>query len=342
MHPFTAPRGRLTHLDVPSSALEGNLLGDPSIRRVAVYLPEGYDDNASDYPLMVDLAAFSSSGLKRTAWRAFEETLPQRIDRLVGSGAMGPVVLAMPDAFTRLGGNQYIDSVAMGGWATFLVSDLVPALEATFRLRPGRRHRAVFGKSSGGYGALVHGMKHADTWGAIGCLSGDIGWEWGVRPSFPELCTRLQRTNGDPAQWLEQLWAAESFRGSDFPALLTLALCASYDPDPSAPYGIRLPFDTHTCEVDDAAWTRWLQHDPLTLIERATCQDSLGALSGLYIDCGEQDEHHLQYGARLLVERLEALGIAHSWHPFTGTHRGTDPRLDIALPYLYEHICGED
>ena len=337
-HPFNPPAGRLTYLDIASEALAGNLLLEPATRRVSVYLPEGYDDSSRNYPMLVDLAAFTNSGLKRSAWKAFDETLPQRVDRLVQSGAMGPVVLVMPDAFTRLGGNQYIDTPVLGNWATYLTQEMLPALEKAFRIRPGREHRGLFGKSSGGYAALVHGMRYAEHWGAIACHSGDIGWEWGVRSGFPGLATRLQSTKGDPAAWLEALWNKSSISGSDFQPLMMLALCASYDPDPSAPYGIRLPFDPHTCEVDEVAWARWCQHDPLVILEDPAAQAALRTLSGVYIDCGNRDEYHLQYGARRFVRRLEELGIDHQWHSFKGTHRGTDPRMDLSLPFLYSRV----
>jgi hypothetical protein len=41
----------------------------------------------------------------RTA-SAFRENLPERLDRLIGQQRMLPVVVAFPDCFTRLGGNQ--------------------------------------------------------------------------------------------------------------------------------------------------------------------------------------------------------------------------------------------
>ena len=71
VHAFERPRGRLVEITVQSEALATNRLGDPTARTVAVYLPEGYDDTYADYPLFVDLAAFTGSGLKRLAWTAF-------------------------------------------------------------------------------------------------------------------------------------------------------------------------------------------------------------------------------------------------------------------------------
>ena len=98
VHPFDPPRGRVETLTVDSDALRGNLLGDPTERRVGVYLPEGYDDSDADYPLFVDLVGFTGSGLKHLGWQAFAENVPQRLDRLVASGSMGPVIAVFPAA----------------------------------------------------------------------------------------------------------------------------------------------------------------------------------------------------------------------------------------------------
>src|SRR5690606_31511804 len=108
------PRGTLVELSIDAASLQGNLLGDPTRRTVAVYLPPDYDASDRRYPVVVDLAAFTGSGLKRLSWTAFGESVPQRIDRLMAEGAMGPVIAVFPDAFTSLGGNQYLDTPVLG------------------------------------------------------------------------------------------------------------------------------------------------------------------------------------------------------------------------------------
>ena len=45
---------------------------------------------------------------------------------------MRPVVVAFPDCFTRLGGNQYINSASTGAWEDFLLHEMVPAIEQRF------------------------------------------------------------------------------------------------------------------------------------------------------------------------------------------------------------------
>jgi hypothetical protein len=101
-----------------------------SVRIVDVYVPAGHDGQG--LPLLVNLVGFTSSGLSQTNWAGFHENLPERLDRLIGEQRMPPVVVAFPDCFTRLGGNQYINSASMGAWENFLLHEMLPAIEKRF------------------------------------------------------------------------------------------------------------------------------------------------------------------------------------------------------------------
>lgn len=342
VHNFSPLHGRIETFELSSDALAKNLLGDPSKRQVAVYLPPAYDDDDVDYPLFVDLAGFTGSGLKRLAWSAFGESVPQRLDRLITTGAMGPVVVAFPDCFTSLGGNQYVNSAAMGQWEDFLIQDMLPAVESRFRIRAGRDHRVIYGKSSGGYGALVHGLRHADTWAAVGCHSGDMAFDLVYRRDFPATLDALARFGGEVGPFLEHVRAAPKLSGSQMHAMLILAMAATYDPDPAHPFGIRLPVDSRTCELDPERWSRWLAHDPVEMVKQQVGQENLRRLKGLFIDCGSRDEYTLHYGARTFVRQLEAAGIRHHYEEFEDGHRSIDYRLDASLPYLYRAITPGD
>ena len=98
------------------------MLGDPSARLVDVNIPAGHDGQG--LPLLVDLVSFTSSGLSHTNWVGFRENLPERLDRLIGEERMPPVVVAFSDCFTRVGDNQYINSVSIGAWKDFLLHDM--------------------------------------------------------------------------------------------------------------------------------------------------------------------------------------------------------------------------
>lgn len=342
-HFWARPQGRIVEIEIESEALAANRLGDPSTRTVAVYLPPGYDDDPGQrYPLLVDLAPFTGSGLKRLAWTAFGASVPQRVDRLVAEGTMGPVVIAFPDGFTSLGGNQYVDSLALGQWERFLVEDMLPRLESELRILPGPAHRAVYGKSSGGYGALVQGMRHAEHWAAVACHSGDMGFDLLYRRDFPGALDALARRGGI-GPFLEHVRSTPALKGSDFHTLMVLAMGATYDPDPDpeAPAGVRLPVDLHTGALDPERWAAWLAHDPVHMVEQPRVREALSSLKLLHIDCGQSDQYFLHYGARQLDAALRRHGVAHVYEEFDGTHSGIDHRLDVSLPRLYAAITGD-
>lgn len=333
-HNFLPARGTTTTITIDSRALAGNLLGDPSSRAVAVYVPRECEP-AGSYPLFVFLAGFTGSGLRHLSWQAFGESIPQRIDRLIREGKIGPVVAAFPDGFTSLGGNQYIDSIAMGRWEEFLISEMIPRVEREFPVRADRVARAVLGKSSGGYGALAHGLLHAETWGAVACHSGDIGFDWVYRADFPKTLGVLARFGGDIEAFLRALEEKPKIADDEMHALMALAMAATYDPDASAPKGIRLPVDPRTCALDETRWAAWLAHDPLHMVERPACRENLRRLHGLFIDCGSRDQYFVQYGARSFTQKLSALGIAHRYEEFDDNHSSIDYRMDVSLPFLY-------
>jgi hypothetical protein len=339
VHNFLQPRGRLERVELRSEALRHNRLGDPAERTIFVYLAPGYDE-VRDHPLFVGLAGFTSSGPKMLGWRSFGENVPQRIDRLIEQRRMGPVVAAFPDGFTSLGGNQYVDSQVTGLWETFLLEEMIPALAQRFHISPEPAGRAVFGKSSGGYGALVQALRHGDRWGAVACHSADINFDLCYRPDMPKALDALAPHGGEVARFVEHLRGASKISGREMHALMLLAMAASYDPAVDSPHGVRLPVDPHTCELIERRWERWLEHDPLRMVERPDCQERLRRLRLLYLDCGSRDQYALHYGSRAFVRRLERLGIDHVYEEFDDDHSGIDYRLDRSFPLLYRALSG--
>ncbi len=336
-HNFAPPRGALETITLESEALAGNLLGDPVQRSVAVYIPKECAGGGT-FPLFVDLAGFTGSGLSHIGWKPFGESVPQRVDRLIDEGKMGPAVFAFPDCFTSLGGNQYINSAAMGRWEDFLIDEMIPRLESGFPIEPGREKRALFGKSSGGYGAIVHGLRHGETWNAVACHSGDMGFDLVYRSDFPKVLDCLAKHDRNIASFLDHLEGKPKIEGDEFHVLMTLAMAATYDPDAKAYKGIRLPVDLETCELDRERWNAWLANDPLRLVRMEECLESLRRLAGIYIDCGSRDQYALHYGARRFTAALKEAGIDHRYEEFDDNHSSVDYRMDLSLPWLYRAL----
>ena len=326
------PQGSIVRLQHQSSVLEGNPWGDPVERELSVYLPHGYAESERSYVTLWDLAAYTNSGPGHLNWRNQGENLPERLDRLIGQGAMEPAIVAFPDCYTSLGGNQYVNSVAMGRYADYLNLELVPLLSEQLNVIDARDGRAVFGKSSGGYGALYLAMNFPETWGAAASHAGDMGFDMVYRKDFPVACDLLSAFKGDFEAFIRAFWRKKRPSGRDYTTMMILAMAASYDPDPVDPSRIRLPFDLRTCELDPQRWERWLECDPLFMLEQ--CAGALESLHALYIDVGIYDQYHIQYGTRRFVDQLTERGIAHHYEEFEGTHSSIDWRLDHSLPFL--------
>jgi len=327
------PAGTVHHLSIDSQVLAGNLLGDPTLRAIDVYVPAGHE--GSGLPLLVDVVGFTAGGPVHTNWKNFGENLPERLDRLIATGEMPPVVVAFPDCFTRLGGNQYVNSAATGRWDDFLRTEAVPFVEATFGCG-GQGRRGLFGKSSGGYGAIVHALLHPGFWSAAAVHSGDMGFELLYRHEFVPVLRALAKEPGI-GNWIDAFWQAKKAKDSDVHILMMLAQAASFDPDPSVPYGVRLPVTLDTCELIPERWANWMAWDPLSLVEEHG--RGLAALKALYIDCGDIDQYNLVYGARRMHKRLVAMQVAHVYEEFGDDHTAVDYRMDISLPILAKALA---
>ncbi len=327
------PAGTVVSHWLDSLILQGNPLGDSTRRRIDIYVP--YAQSGLGLPLLVDLVGFLAGGPAHTNWKNFGENLPARLDRLIATGELPPVVVALPDCFTCLGGNQYINSAGTGRWADFLLEEVVPFVEGKLGCG-GIGKRGVFGKSSGGYGAITHALLYPHFWAAAACHSGDMGFEQLMLPEFPGVLRALTAHNNDIKAWLTDFYSKPKQKGSDLHILMTLAMCATYDPDPAAFMGIRLPVDMLTCEIIPPRWHNFLRWDPLNIA--AEHANGLKQLKSLFIDCGTKDQYNLLYGARRLHRLLEHKGIAHVYEEFNDDHSSVDYRMDRSLPVLVQAL----
>ena len=318
---------------IESEALRGNPLGDPHHRRVPIYLPPDYAASDARYPVVYFLAGFSGGGVYLLGESLWGETLAQRVDRLVRGGAIRPLIVVLADCITRLGGSQYMNSAATGRYADHLVEELVPHVDARYRTLADREHRALMGKSSGGYGATVLAMRHPERFGLAIDHSGDKYFELCYKADIPAAVAVLGRYEHSAARFLADFPHPPLERGRHWFTLVNLlAMASCYSPNPAAPAGFDLPFDEYTAELRPDVWARWLAHDPVALV--AAHADALRALRLYFLDCGRSDEHHLQYGARIYARRLQDLGIAHTYEEFDGGHMNVGHRYDVSLRAL--------
>src|SRR5919204_1628723 len=102
MRRFFGLMGSVSRVTIESQALKSNMLGDPTVRVLDVYVPAGH--NGQGLPLLVDLVGFTGSGLSHTNWVGFRENLPERPAPPVGRRGKAPARGAFSGCFPRPGG----------------------------------------------------------------------------------------------------------------------------------------------------------------------------------------------------------------------------------------------
>jgi len=316
---------------------EVNPLGDPAARDVLVYLPACYGrESQRRYPVLWSLPAYTSSGPAQVAWRNHGENLVQRLDRLIASGSMPPAIVIMPDSFTSLGGNQFVDSPALGPYARHICEELVPEVDRRYLTIARPEARGLFGKSSGGFGGLHLVVRFPGVFGGVVSHAGDCGFDRVYQRDFAGCCDELAEWGGDCEAFVSSFWRSRRPTARAFHALMVICLAASYSPMPGRPLNLELPFDPTTARLDDAVWQRWLSFDPVRYGPDAL--NALRELRALWLDAGNRDQYFIHYGTREFSARLCAAGVDHRHEEFDGNHSGMDWRLDHSLPWLLDRL----
>ncbi len=322
------------HVDfVRSAALEGNPLRDPATRPVAVYVPPGYDAQASTrYPTIYVLHGYTGNVAALVSTRPWETNVVQWADRMILAERLPPVMLVLVDGFTRLGGSQYVDSVHNGAYATYTVRDVVGHVDAQYRTIAAEGGRAVVGKSSGGFGSMHLVLEHPGVFAAFASHSGDSYFPYAHIPAFATVHRSLEACGFDIEAYVEGFESRPKHANAEITTMEMLAYAAAYSPRSATAFDIDLPFDRRTGELDESVFNRWLAFDPAGRI--ASHAAELGRLRLSYLDCGRRDEYNLDIGSRVVAQRIAALGLDVRHEEFDDDHRNVGYRYAISLPAL--------
>jgi enterochelin esterase-like enzyme len=317
-----------------SSLLRSNALKDPYVRDVIVYLPPNYRKSKSkEYLTVILLPSFGSNARALLNIDPLGENIEQRLNRLMKRKYIGPMIVVIPDCFTKFGGNQYIDSTATGMYESYIIKEIVPFIQREYNCS----HLGILGKSSGGYGALYLAMKYHTIFDGFAAHAPDSGFEYCYLPEFPKVVQVLRKNKG-VKKWLFKFWKKnDCCTPEDRVTLNIVAMGAHYSPNPeNKETGFDLPFDSYSGEICSSVWKRWLSRDPIRMVTRYRM--SFERLRCVYIDCGNKDEFNINLGTRILHSKLCGMDIKHFYEEFDGGHTNISYRLDKSLSKLYSDL----
>ncbi|MCA9385036.1 hypothetical protein KC717_00145 [Candidatus Dojkabacteria bacterium] len=145
------------HLDVPSNAM-GIDVG------VNVYTPPGYNasNTSQRYPVIYFLHGAAGNEYNYFGYTSFDQSNPssilnsENIVKLIQNGEVPPAIVVFPNGKR---GSAYKDS-GDDKPETFIITELIPFIDANYNTIANRSGRSVEGFSMGGGGAAYFGFKY--------------------------------------------------------------------------------------------------------------------------------------------------------------------------------------
>jgi hypothetical protein len=336
MLPWSAElAGRIDEQVFESELLRDNPAGDPHERPLWVYVPPGYDAEPDRrYPTVYVIQGFIGYLSMWANRSAFRQPFTETADQVFARGEAPPAIVVYVDAWTSYGGSQFVDSPATGAYHSYLCNEIVPWVDAHYRTIADRDHRAIAGKSSGGFGAMITPMLRPDLFGAFATHAGDALYELAYLPMFAKCARHLRAYDGDIFAWWDDFRSRVSFtKDEDHDLLLVFGVAACFSAtEDGRP---ELPFDPQTGAPRPEIWQRWLDWDPVRMVPRYA--DALRSMRAIWIDAGTKDEWYLDLGAQAFRNALADIGVSDEiihFELFEATHAGIDYRYPLALAWL--------
>jgi len=228
--PMREPRTSILHLpgqppllpdfqDVPHGVVRQHTYRSKALgrlRELAVYTPPGYEHQAdARFPT---LYLQHGSGDNQATWIAHGKA-HWILDNLIAQGRAKPMVVVMMD------GHAVAPGTDAGGrnsntlaFERDLLEDVMPFIEANYRVKPDAANRGIVGLSMGGGQSLTIGLNHLERFAWVGGFSSSV-------PSREAVAGALDNADATNAK-LKLLWIAcgkDDFllqRNEDFIALL--------------------------------------------------------------------------------------------------------------------------
>src|SRR5205807_699354 len=322
--------GRFEQLVVESSTLKDNPLGDPARRPLYVYLSPAVASGAADgVPAIYLLQGYGGQLDTWLARKPFEPTVVERLDQMFAAGDSPEAIVVFVDAWTSLGGSQFINSPGTGRYMDYLCDEVAPFIDQRY---PASGRRGVAGHSSGGFGAMVCSMLRPDIFSAFASHAGDALFEHCYVRDFAQVA-RVLRDHFESSYevFFERMAEAESFDWSRYGTAISIyAVAAAYSSG-------QLPFSIQTGQLIEDVWEQWLRWDPVRMA--AHHEDALRGMRRIYLDAGRRDEYFLDLGAQAFSAELAGLGIDHTLELFDGGHGGIAYRYPGAVRELVRALA---
>ena len=177
---------------VATETIHSDVLG--ADREYCVYLPKSYaTDTTRTYPVLYLL-----HGMTDTNRHWYERGHVKDVaDRVMDAGEACEMIIVTPNAGGPLQEGNWNGYFNMEGWnyEDFFFNEFMPLIESTYRITPGREHRAIAGLSMGGGGCTSYAQRHPDLFCGAYAMSALMNIPGEGPDSVPGMDTKMVQLN---------------------------------------------------------------------------------------------------------------------------------------------------
>jgi enterochelin esterase family protein len=139
-------------------------------REMYVYTPPGYAKGTASYPV---LYLIHGGGDTAISWSTIGRA-KDILDNLIAEKKAKPMIVVMPSGWTPSGGQVMTSDATKDPFTNEMIKDIIPFVEANYRVEANPENRALSGLSMGGIQTLNIGLHHLGTFRYLVVMSS--GW----------------------------------------------------------------------------------------------------------------------------------------------------------------------
>ena len=301
-----------------------NDFGEATTRKISIYLPPGYQESETRYPVIYFLHGFTGTH----EMRGMKEIL----DYAIESKRIRPFILVIPNQLTTYGGSFYSNSEYFGNWEDFTAYDLVSYVDKNYKTIDSKDSRGITGHSMGGYGAIKLAMHHPEIFNTV----------YAISPGALTI-VREYGPNSETFKELSTITTLEGLSKTYFGSVM-MAFGRSWSPNPNKPpFYCDFPFEYQgeNLIVHEDVLQKWHANMPVHMIDDNL--KNLQKLKAIKMDWGRNAGERFTIQCMMFSQRLENVGVVHFAEEYIGTHTSgiytKEGRLpQQVLPFFDEYL----
>lgn len=158
-------------------------------RRVHIYTPPDYERSTARLPVLYLLHGGDGED---SVWTAFGRA-HLILDNLIADKKALPMVIVMPVGYAYTWDTNVSADKQQADFQKDLIDDLIPFVQANYRVFTDRDHRALAGLSRGGGQSLNIGLRHLELFSRIGVFSASGGAN--PQDAFRDVAANARKVN---------------------------------------------------------------------------------------------------------------------------------------------------